>query len=768
MSIAVLKINLENCYGIKKLNTEFQFDDTHRTYAIYAPNGVMKTSLAKTITDYLGSKKESKDQVFDKEPYVRLIRDENDAEFDRAKIFVIGSFVDTEYSSDRISTLLVRGELREQYDKALDELVNQKKPIISKLASKDSSNSSDCESEIVRTFSVRKSNFFEIIQNILNDIELEGGNEPFVKYQFKYNDIFDNKSVDSFLAKNKDNLKTYYETYYEVLKKSDGFFAEDGSFGTLQAANVSKSVSDDAFFKAGHKFILNKHDQTIESAKDFQFVIDDAKSKVLSNPEVKKQFDKIDSALAPNTLSGLRKIIQKNKEILLELVDMEGFRRKYWISHLYQALDDLKELNNLYQEKRPLIESIVEQANEESQKWKNVIRIFSSRFIELPFKVALKNKNDAVLGLEQPELVFIFVDRDTSEEKEVPRNFLTNNVLSNGEKRAFYLLNIIFEIQCRLEEGEETLFVIDDIADSFDYKNKYAIVEYLHDISLESDRFSSIILTHNFDFYRTISLRLKIKEDKRLFAQKESDHVDLIPESTVCPMDPFKEWKKTLTDAQVIALIPFTRNLIEYGRFDGKRFLKLTALLHKKKETKYRSDGKAYKTTEVTEYDEGNGDFTIAESKDILFSHIEDTITDYLGIRGFPSNVDLSVSIVSRVLAVADSMDNNPALENKIVLAIAIRYMAEDYMISKINNDNWLMKITNSQTSELLKKFKGKIKSGDIPIEDIDDEVIELLERVNITTPENIHINSFMYEPIVDMGIGELKALYDSVKAKLH
>ena len=218
----------------------------------------------------------------------------------------------------------------------------------------------------------------------------------------------------------------------------------------------------------------------------------------------------------------------------------------------------------------------------------------------------------------------------------------------------------------------------------------------------------------------------------------------------------------------MIALIPFTRNLIEYGRFNGERFLKLTALLHKKKETKYRSDGKAYKATEVTEYDEGNGDFTIAESKDILFSHIEDTITDYLGIRGFPSNVDLSVSVVSRVLAVADSMDNDPALENKIVLAIAIRYMAEDYMISKINNDNWLMKITNSQTSELLKKFKGKIKSGDIPIEDIDDEVIELLERVNITTPENIHINSFMYEPIVDMGIGELKALYDSVKAKLH
>jgi hypothetical protein len=31
-------------------------------------------------------------------------------------------------------------------------------------------------------------------------------------------------------------------------------------------------------------------------------------------------------------------------------------------------------------------------------------------------------------------------------------------------------------------------------------------------------------------------------------------------------------------------------------------------------------------------------------------------------------------------------------------------------------------------------------------------------------TPENIHINSFMYEPILDMDIVELKNLYEKVK----
>ena len=48
-----------------------------------------------------------------------------------------------------------------------------------------------------------------------------------------------------------------------------------------------------------------------------------------------------------------------------------------------------------------------------------------------------------------------------------------------------------------------TIFVVDDIADSFDYKNKYAIVEYLTDI-LTEPFFLQIILTHNYDFYRTV------------------------------------------------------------------------------------------------------------------------------------------------------------------------------------------------------------------------------------------------------------------------
>ena len=57
---------------------------------------------------------------------------------------------------------------------------------------------------------------------------------------------------------------------------------------------------------------------------------------------------------------------------------------------------------------------------------------------------------------------------------------------------------------------------------------------------------------------------------------------------------------------------------------------------------------------------------------------------------------------------------------------------------------------TNNQTRAL---FNGYRQFGD-------KESIKVLDKVNIMTPENIHLNSFMYEPILDMDIVELLNLY--------
>ncbi len=102
------------------------------------------------------------------------------------------------------------------------------------------------------------------------------------------------------------------------------------------------------------------------------------------------------------------------------------------------------------------------------------------------------------------------------------------------------------------------------------------------------------------------------------------------------------------------------------------------------------------------------------------------------------------------------AQDETVELEGKITLSIAIRLFAERHMIRAINNQIFINSITENQTVTLLQEYKrlGLGRAQDIAI----------LEQVNLMTPENIHLNSFMYEPILDLGISHLKTLYSHVK----
>ncbi len=730
-----LKLKFENCYGIKKLEDEFDFS-VFKTFAVYAPNGVMKTSFAKTFDDYVNDK-ESKDKVFGREPYERKISDESDKEIDKGKIFVIKSFIDTEYTSDDISTLLVRGELRENYEKALKVLDDSKKNVV--VALKSSTLSSDCEKEIVRTFDDLGDNLFEILEKLFEVIS----KETYRPYPFKYNNVFDNDVVRKFIEKNKENLQVYHDKYFEILNNSDDFFSSDGTFGTAQASGIADAVSGDAFFNAGHKISL-KNTEVISSSKGLKDLIDEQINKVVNDPELRKQFDKIDKALRPKNIQPLRDIIDDDKSLLLELLNYDEFQRNYWKSHLSKIQEEVKTLNELYSEKKKEIEEIITEANNESDAWKSTIDTFKRRFVDLPFEVEVNNTKDSVLGLDKPELGIQFIDRETDEKKVVERNFLTGDILSQGEKRAFYLLNIIFEIRARLIKGQETLFIIDDIADSFDYKNKYAIVEYLKDLSKENN-FCSIILTHNFDFFRTVQSRILTEEFKRshsFVAEKTSGEIKLIEAGSRNVTDPFSGWRSGVNNNEkhLISCIPFVRNLIDFK--DGKNddYKLLTHVLHQK-----------------------GPDGTIKGTIDITIADIETPCSKALsGIAfTFPDNTKKIVQIIEEQISSIKTSTNTDTivLEDKIVLAIGIRLKAEEYMWSNVTDQT---AISGNQTGKLFGRYKDEFEN-----DSSHENAIKTLERVNIMTPENIHLNSFMYEPILDMGIHELKELHTDVCALL-
>ena len=113
-------------------------------------------------------------------------------------------------------------------------------------------------------------------------------------------------------------------------------------------------------------------------------------------------------------------------------------------------------------------------------------------------------------------------------------------------------------------------------------------------------------------------------------------------------------------------------------------------------------------------------------------------------------------------------------LENKIVLSIGIRHKAEEYIIQQIHNYtgqlSWrknkqnyrgtnveFMNFVQNNRNQTRELFNGYKQFGDA-------DKIKILNEVNIMTPEHIHVNSFMYEPILDMDIVELHRLYHTIK----
>jgi len=730
-----LKIDLENCYGIKKLKCELDFSACN-TFVIYASNGVMKTSFAKTLKAISGGKEKPCDQIDDTLISIyNFFIDDSNTQINPEEICVIEPYNEKLFDSEKIVlTLLADEKTRGEYLTIYNEIESLKKNTISSL--KKISGSSNYELEIAESFSqLGKKNIFEIFDAILNDIKASRDS-----FEFKYNDVFDKSGkVRDFLKDNFTLLQQYIGKYNDLITESD-FFAKNTAhtFGTTEAKNLEKSLEKGEYFIAGHKLSLRLHGN-ISEKKALSDIINQEIEKVFDNEELREIFKKIDNQLSANKeLQAFKKVIEQDNSILLRLADYDVFRRNVWLSFLKKIEAGLESLINLYNEKKVDLEEIIQKAKSGKSEWENAIKEFQNRFVNIPFTLEIKNKADAVLNEETPSINFKF------KEKNIERKHLTENILSQGEKRAFYLLNVIFEIKSRRLRNKRTLFIIDDIADSFDYKNKYAIVEYLNDLS-RGDNFYSIILTHNFDFFRTLQSRILQEEHKRdysLIAEKLGNEIKLLKAGSKNITSPFKSWKNDLhkNKKYLIACIPFVRNLIEYKcDSDTNDYPLLTHLLHYKDEDKTKN---------------------IKATNEICISDIELTFSKVLSNKPFEFDNKDKEKLVDVIKSLAIEIKNQRngdsiVLEDKIILAIAIRLKAEEYMWSKVTDQK---PILGNQTGKLFQRYKdefGKVQNH--------EDAIKILESVNIMTPEHIHLNSFMYEPILDMGIDELENLHEKV-----
>lgn len=710
----LVRLELENCYGIRKLTHTFDFTQ-QSVFAIYAPNGFMKSSLAQTFFD-ISKDVRSRDRIYPDRITKRDVLDEDYNAILGSEVFVVSPYDKDFEHSERTSVLLVDASLKQQYDSLLLGIQRCKQTLIDAIK-KQSKSKKDLEREITDAFLAV--DFEQAMTRIESELT-EQEDAPFA--DILYDKVFDPAAVE-FLSQVdvQAAIADYIARYSELLEKS--LYFKRGTFEYYGAAQIASALAKHGFFKAQHTVNLNADERReISTEKELEEIIVAEKDAIMQDRELRSRFDNLEKQLARNeAMRGFQAYLLDNEFILPELSNIAIFRQKLLKSYLKKCFQMYVALVREYESAKARRKEIEEQAIAQQTRWQQVIDIFNARF-KVPFKLETKNLTGLVLGKDQ-RIMLGFTYDDGTDQKPIDKEPLLE-ALSTGERKALYVLNIIFEVETRREMEQKTLIVVDDIADSFDYQNKYAIIQYLRDIH-QNPLFKLLILTHNFDFFRTLESRF-VKYSHCLMATRHSGEIRLSRATGI--RNPFiNDWKdKFDTDPiKKIASIPFMRNIVEYTRGEGDPvFQQLTSLLHIKP---------------------GSGAVTVADLDATFNGLFNKSVTSQNGSKPV---VDLIHEQAQECLAAADGVN----FENKIVLAIAIRLCSESYMIGKINDATEVNKIDSHQTSALLELFKER-KLGDA-------ETVATLERVVLMTPENIHLNSFMYEPIVDMSDEQLRSLY--------
>jgi hypothetical protein len=151
-----VSIDLQYCYGIKSLATTLDFS-TESAQAVYAPNGVMKSSFAQTFHD-LSHGAISRDRIFSDRVCVREVRDENGKEIPPESVFVVRPYDQDFAHSEKTSILLVDSALRKEYEQLQAGIEKQKGMLLAALK-KHSKSKKDLEAEVSSAFTSSEQEF---------------------------------------------------------------------------------------------------------------------------------------------------------------------------------------------------------------------------------------------------------------------------------------------------------------------------------------------------------------------------------------------------------------------------------------------------------------------------------------------------------------------------------------------------------------------------------------------------------------------------------
>ena len=700
---------LNNAFGIRKLNVNNTSNSVNNSLycnLIYAANGLFKTSFSKTMYN-LANELLVEDRITSKHlEHEMYIDGMNIKEINlKEKILVFTKDLMDEIRisnlDNELSELAVVDELIIKI-KAIYEVIDKSIFDLSRLVTSLGYDESVLDLLNDTRIENKLQYLKSIVTKILSTKVIDGTKVTIDKKLF---------STDAYAKLDNSDVREKIADIIDYTKRIQKETIFDDDFTVFSASEFLKNLKQNSYLSNEKQRGIVLKENTYYSYDDFESDLNEHISNILKTPESKAKIEGIFKTIGNKKKEEkqLRKDIIKNQS----LIEALQHSRSQWIANelIVNYSTEISNMSELINIQESEIIEISKSAESSQSEFEKAIEIHEDRFNPI-FKVVITNRINVVLGIELP--IFEFT-HNSQPRFNISEDKLTA-VLSSGEHTAYNVLKFIV-IYERIKNNRP-IVILDDVVDSFDYGNRYAFIEYIKDMT-EIDDCNVIVLTNNFDFFRNLKLRArKLKSLATTINQKgtvtiSSDRKLIFSTDEVFNID---------SNDKLIVSLPFAREIANYQNI-GDAFLQY---FHYKRGSKRKTIGGLAKIIQK-------------QYKHAVISNIDKKAI-------FINKLDsLCQTIVTSDL---NSFDISP----KVILALGIRLKLEKILIC--NKISVTDDITENQTAVLFNLKKSKLKI----------DFIRLVNKILVSTPEFIHLNAFMYEPLIDILPITLKRIYEKLQ----
>lgn len=717
---------MQNVFGISGV---VGANNLKKINVIYAPNGTAKTSISDALS-FIGQHRYGDIvDVYDKEKPVSFelevngknYTEENCPEFCLLKYSGIEKYDLVENCSNLVVSAKVKGEISE-YLKAINCSKEVIKALIEGKFGKKS-NSSAFKNAFSTIAKVENFDDPDLYIKLINNINFDEQPLPTDVDETIFLNLINQKMLQS---SNTPEFKTGVTDYFEAIKKSSNeagrheIFTNGFTIENLIA--FQENAKKTGYYREDNpvrKLFVN---DKILGEKEIDNIINDEIKRTFGNKEAKEKFDCLKKTLKGNTKA--INALEKSPLLIPRLKDYDCFISSLFVTLFSTELSKLKNELEIIKNAQSNIQTIKDKDPEFDSKISEIWNRFSSRFKLKKFDLRIDNKFNAMIGKETP--FFSKYIPDTDRKIIDPKEYR----LSTGEIKIYNLINFILTVEALLLKDEKVHIVLDDAVDSFDYKNKYGIIDYLLEIK-DNPNVQIIVFTHNFDFYRSSILAFGKKEIGQFFAYRDKNNLitfyDSSKKNYYLEVSSFNAWKTSPTPEQFFALVPFARNLLQLKTSSKNDDVKqIDSFLHFDKDLTNKTIGELDGLLEQAMRIHLPNGF---KQTDIYTTKLNNTIDNL---------IDRETTLVET------------DLEDKILLGIYIRVYLERFLYINYLSQSGLEPNLDfnvyARTLGLIRINHQYLSEDDL------DKTIE----ANLISPCYLHANSFMYEPLVDVGLTEL------------